>query len=88
MIRRDAGAECFELVFIGGSRAFAALDLEYVLHDELTAAKVVILEDLTTPLNYRVIKSLSGRPDYVLAAHNADLRNGYSIFVRADAQCL
>lgn len=78
-IKQDNGIEHFDLVLIDGSEFTGSAEL-----DQVYGAKYILLDDICTYKNYEAHHRLLLDANYRLLHQNVELRNGYSVFVRAD----
>ena len=80
LIKQEHEIDYFDAVLIDGSEFTGHLEL-----DEIYGAKIILLDDINAFKNYQSHQRLLVDPNYVLVAHNLELRNGYSIFKRLDS---
>ena len=79
-IKKANGVEAFDLVLIDGSEFTGLAEL-----DDVYGAKIICLDDTNAFKCYAARQRLLNDPLYETLADDQALRNGYSIFCRADA---
>lgn len=80
-IKQENNIDFFDLVLIDGSEFTGNAELE-----DVYGAKFICLDDINTFKNYNNHQKLLADNNYTLIAQNTLLRNGYSIFKRADVK--
>ncbi|MEH2139983.1 glycosyltransferase [Nostoc sp.] len=74
-IQQENKITFFDIVLIDGSEFTSVTELK-----ELSEAKYLILDDINIFHSYKNYQKLVADCNYLLLAHNANLRNGYAIF--------
>jgi hypothetical protein len=83
-IKRENGITQFDVVLIDNSDPLDQAAVRGDLEAEMGAAKVVILNDIVSPIGYGKYLGLLESSDYALVEHNPDSGRGYAIFRRRD----
>jgi hypothetical protein len=84
-IKQEHKLACFDAVLIDASRLNPEISFGPGVQAELRRAQVVMLDDINGPVNFQNYNELLRDPNYILAASNPGLRNGYAIFKRNSA---
>ncbi|NEO21117.1 glycosyltransferase [Moorena sp. SIO4A5] len=79
-IKQENQIEDFDLVLIDGSKFTAQVEL-----DQVYGSKFILLDNICTYKNYSNHHRLLRDKNYKLIEQNASVRNGYSIFAKADS---
>jgi hypothetical protein len=75
----------FDAFLIDGSKLKPEISFGPGLRSEMRRAQIVILDDINGPFNFQNYNELLKDANYILAASNPGLRNGYAIFKRNGA---
>lgn len=83
LIKEQFGIEFFDMVLIDGSEFLGKAEFE-----EIYGATIILLDDINGFKNYHNRQRLLEDPHYHLLHENLQLRNGYSIFIKATTKPL
>ena len=83
-IKHENGVTQFDVVLIDNSEPLDQAAVRGDLEAEMRAAKVVILNDIVSPIGYEKYLGLLESSDHALAEHNPDSGSGYAIFRKRD----